>query len=61
MAIMTGSNTRIIAEVEVDPLAADQPMKVRRMAQDDRGADATETEETDSECNNSGSKAESPP
>jgi hypothetical protein len=31
------------------------------MAQDDRDADVTETEETDSERNNSGSKAESPP
>jgi hypothetical protein len=31
------------------------------MAQDDQGADATKTEETDSERNNSGSKAESPP
>jgi hypothetical protein len=51
----------IIAEVEVDPLAADQPMRVRRMAQDDRDADATETEETDSKCNSSGSQAESPP
>jgi hypothetical protein len=52
---------RIIAEVEVDPLAANQPMRVRRMAQDDPDVDVTETEETDSECNNSGLKAESPP
>jgi hypothetical protein len=52
---------RIIVEVEVDPLAADRPMRVQRMAQDDLDMDVTETEETDSECNNSGSKAESPP
>jgi hypothetical protein len=31
------------------------------MAQDDPDVDVTETEEIDSECNNSGLKAESPP
>jgi hypothetical protein len=52
---------RIIAEVEVDPLAANRPMRVQQMAQDDWDVDMTETEETDSEHNSSGSKAESPP
>jgi hypothetical protein len=52
---------RIIAEVEVNPLAADQPMRVPRMAQDDRDAEVTETEETDSKHHSSGSKAKRPP